>query len=157
LCELFGVTRQAVHFWIQKHQCPRSADGTFVLKDVIAWHTRYTDAAARAGKSTVEINPMSAVKVKRYQLDLDKELGRLVEQEKVVGGFVARYQLYADELAKLPRDIAPLLENQSLLRIREILDKYVDQVLDAQKKLPEELQLPPAAAEALEECIDKLL
>jgi hypothetical protein len=157
LMELFDVTRQAIDFWVKKKACPRSVDGTFVLRDVIAWHTKYIDERARSGKKPVDINPMQTVKMRRYQVELDRELGRLLEQDSVVAGFVARFQLYAGELAKLPRDVAPLLENQPLLRIRKILEKFVDGVLEAQKKLPDELKLPPAAADDLERCLENLL
>jgi len=157
LTEIFGVTRQAIDLWVRNKSCPRNADGTFSMRDVIHWFERYVEAKSTAGGKPADIDPMRTLKTKKIEMELDQQLGRLLDRDTVIAGQVARFQAVANSLAALGREVAPMLENQSLLRIREILENWRINVLNEQKRIPAELDLPDGAAESLTECYEQLV
>lgn len=155
--ELFGVTRQAVHEWFTKQGLGRNPDGSFDLKTMIAWFEQFTVTKASRGKDILaEINPLQAIKARRLAVDLERARGNLLDREQVVAGQVARFGNLIDSLGKLAREVAPMLVNQTLDTIKEILAKYAAGVIVAQRQIPEELELPEAAAEALAKVYEEL-
>lgn len=157
LTELFGVSRQAIYQWYSDKGLGRNADGTFDLRETIAWFERHVEARAAGGSGPADIDPMRTLKTRQIELNLDRELGRLLDRDAVISGQVARFKVLARSLAAISRDVAPMLENQSLLRIREILEAEVRNILVEQNRIPEELELPKEAAASLAECYEQLV
>jgi len=157
LTEVFGVSRQSLDIWVRTKSCPRNADGTFRLRDVVEWFERYVEAKSGGGGKAADIDPMRTLKTRKIEMELDQRLGRLLDRDSVIAGQVARFQVLANSLSALGRDVAPMLENQPLLRIREILENWRLNVLNEQKRIPAEIDLPEGAAESLTECYEQLL
>jgi len=156
LAELFHVTRQAIDKWTRQRGLPRNADGTFDLADVLPWFEN--DITERIGGAVKpnEVDETRTLKAERLRRELDKDLGRLLERDKIVKGFTARFVMVKRSLETLPRDIGPLLENQSAMRIGDILTTWVTKVLSDQKTVPDEFSLPDDAGGKLLECLELL-
>jgi hypothetical protein len=150
LAELFGCARQTVFEWYTKHGLARNTDGTFDLKTAIAWFEQYTLKKASKGKEILaQSDPLRAIRAQTLALELDRRRGQLLEREPVIAGQVARFKNLVDGLGKLTREVAPMLVNQTVERIKEIISSWAGTIIVAQRQIPDELELGPDAAEAL--------
>jgi hypothetical protein len=155
LAELFNVTRQSIDRWWRQAGLPRNDDNSYNLFEVLPWFESYVSDKAKGGKAD-KADDWRRAKTRRIQIDADRELGKLVDREAVINGFIKRFELYKKDLQSGPRDVAPLVENQSLSRIREVLTHWIAGILAKQKELPEALDIPPAAADHLRKCVEAL-
>lgn len=157
LCEIMGVTRQAIDKWFRQKGLPRNQDGTFDLRTTFAWFEKWVEARASSGARPAAIDPMRSLKTKRIEVELDHELGRLLDRDLVIQSFVQRFEHISRGLANQVRDLPALIENQTPKRIAEILDQSRRELLSYCKRIPAELRLPDGAAESLTECLEQLI
>jgi phage terminase Nu1 subunit (DNA packaging protein) len=154
LAELFGVTRQTVYDWYTKQGLARNADSTFDLKVAIRWFEEFTLKKVSKGKEILgDPDPLRTIRARKLALDLERQRGQLLDRETVIAGQVARFANLIEALEKLCREVAMMVVNQPAERIREILETWKNDVIVAQRQVPEELQLTPPAAGKLGECL----
>lgn len=157
LVEIFSVTRQAIDKWYRQKGLPRNGDGTFDMRSTISWFERYIDARATSGAKPTDIDPTRTVKRRKIEIEIDRELDRLLDRDLVVRSFAQRCEHIARGLASQVRELPSLLENQPSKRIAEILDQSRREMLDFFKKIPTELKLPEGPAKSLAECLEQLI
>ena len=119
----FGVSRQSIHDWSRKG-CPRNADGTFPLAELIEW--RVAQLLERSGErpaATAE-SRFRAARAEAAEMDLRERRGQLLDRREVVVGIIARVHRFvqiqegeatalAGELAgKPPELIADILQRR---------------------------------------------
>ena len=157
MADVFGIHRQTVYQWYNSEALPRNADGTFDLKTTIRWYGEFVlTKAARGRDITATKDPLRTIKAQQLALDLERQRGELLDRATVIAGQVARFDNIVRALDRLTREIATMVVNQPAERIKEILSDWRREVIAAQRQIPEELELPVEAGEALAGVYEKL-
>ena len=154
--EALGVSRQTLHAWSTKHGAPRNADGTVNLPALFCWVLE--DWGARRGgparaASPTATDPLRQAKVEKLEIELDLQRGRLLDRTEVLSGLVARHQLVVSALGRMAAELPATLAHQPPDRMRTILVAFADEVRRSLTQVPEQLRLPPAAAEILRQLL----
>jgi DNA-binding transcriptional regulator YiaG len=152
LADAFGVSRQTIHAWNAKHACPRNADGTYDLRQVLGWFERFAvDKAMPEGQKPDNLNQLQAVKTERLRLELAEKSGQLIDRRQATAGFVARIQTLVQTCSRKQMELAMQCAGQSPETIALILGKFFDQLRMEFGQIPAQLRLPAAAADKLTE------
>ena len=143
-----GRSRQTVHDWVSKHGLPRNADKTFSMPVFVKWFEGFVFRKADIGKApaSANLNPFQAAKAQQMQLDLDRQLGNLLDRGMVISGLIARHQGLVNSLTRGVDDLAMVCFAQPQEKIAEILDSFFGDVRAAQCQVPDVLQLPAELA-----------
>lgn len=154
IADLFDVTRITVGDWSNKHKCPRNADGSYNLYEVIRWYAEFVKS-----KSTGRMLPadtMRDLKAEGLRLDLAERQHSLLDREEVIAGLVARCQAMVGAFNYKRRELANMVHNQTIEGVEDILGRFFEDLQRQQLEVPEFLELPAAAAEKLQECFNIL-
>jgi len=154
IADLFDVTRITVNDWTNKHKCPRNADGSYNLYEVIKWYGEFVKS-----KSTGRMLPADTLrdlKAEEKRLDLAQRRHKLLDREEVIAGLVARCQLMVGAFNYKRRELANMVHNQTIENIEDILGRFFEDLQRQQLEVPEFLELPEAALEKLGECFELL-
>jgi len=149
MCQVTGRTRQTLHEWYTNQGLSRNSDKTFDLKTFLFWFENYVlrKADHRGSKTLAETDPLKAAKTEKLEINLAKEKKNLLDREQVMAGVLARYQMMINSFNRKADELAMLCHGQPPAKITELLNNFFTEVLGAQCQVPEELALPPAAAE----------
>lgn len=136
---LFHVTPQAVGLWVRNEGCPRSADRTLDLEEVLRWwiHSRGDSLSSEEGKQ------LSAAKLKKAQheaeilkiaesrkrLEYEAERALWLRREEVETGWAARARIVRDGLLRLAKELPPRLEHRPGREIQEVLERRMEDLL----------------------------
>lgn len=118
----FGVSRQSIHQWTRRG-CPRNADGTLPLAELIAW--RIEDIVRQRGVETPERSADHRIRQARAEtaeMDLAQRRGSLLDRQSVIVGMVARVYRFVSVLAGQPASLAGELQGKPPAKIVEILE-----------------------------------
>ena len=154
LVEITGRTRITIYNWVNKGLA-RNADGSFYLPTFLAWFEKYT--VSKLPPSVIaEINPLTKLKERRLQKDLDLADHQLLKRDEVMAGQIARHQNLINAFSHKAEEVAMLAVGQPQEKIAELLNNLFDEVLRAQCQVPEQLQLPEEKAGQFRELLESL-
>ena len=131
LCELFGVSKVAVHYW-RKDGMPQRARGVYDLGEVIRWwRERFSErAVADAGTEDHDKRALIQAQTRKYEVETRRLEGELIPREEVatiVHGLAALYRTALEGLG--PRVSGELAELGDAPRIQEALIRECRDVL----------------------------
>lgn len=91
LCELVDVTRMTLDNWYNMEGLPRNlgARPTFNLKAFIKWYAGHIIKITSPRKAET---PAQSEKARKYKMENDEKVGRLLDRNKVILSFAARFQ-----------------------------------------------------------------
>ena len=145
IAELFAVDRVTVKNWGDKHGCPRNANDSYNLADVITW---WRDFESRKSGVHVEAKDrMRDAKAERLELQVARERGDLLDRVEAVNGYTARFQAVVDSFRYKARELAATAHGQTIDRIEQICQAFFEDIMNAWLAVPEFLALPPPLAE----------
>ena len=152
IADLFDVTRITVNDWTNKQRCPRNADGTYNLYEVIRWYGDY-----ERGKTTGKMptaDEMREIKIVRLRREEAQARGDLLERDSVVAGFCQRFERIVASCKHKAREIAIMAHGQTVDAIEKLIAHHHEDIQRQWCDVPEQLQLSPAAEEKLTECLE---
>lgn len=152
LCELLSTPRVTINDWIARQGLPRNADRTYNLTEVLRWYTEFLKR-----KDAGRIQPadkLRDLKAEEKQLQLAERKHQLLDREEVIAGLVGRWQKIVGALRYKKREMANLVHGQTVDNIEDILGRFFEDIQRECISVPEFLNLPPAAAEKLSECME---
>jgi hypothetical protein len=131
LCQLFGVSKVAVHYW-RKDGMPQRARGVYDLGEVIRWwRERFSErAVADAGTEDEDKRALIQAQTRKYQVETLRLEGELIPREEVatiVHGLAALYRTALEGFG--PRVAGELAELGDAPRIQEALVRECRDVL----------------------------
>lgn len=104
LCKLLGVSRQTTYEWRTSRGMPVNVDGSYNLKDVLAWHRVWTEQKlVTTGSRPVMpggATRMQAAKAHKIELEVGELEGRLWRREEVIDHWIAQAQVLANTLSR---------------------------------------------------------
>jgi hypothetical protein len=152
MVEVAGVTRQALHLWETTEGMPRNSDGSYDLVAWVKWFEQHVERrlSRQPGKRTgAETDPLRAARAEEMELRIQEKRGQLLDRHEVIAGLVARLQALTNAVFRKAEPAAQACVNQPAeIIIRQFRD-FGDELIRSQREIPEELRLPPAAAEEL--------
>ena len=154
IADLFDVSRITVNDWTNKQRCPRNADGSYNLYEVIKWYDKFLKSRT-AGKAPAadELRDMKAESIK---LDLAERKGQLLAREEVIAGLVARVQAMVGAFTYKRRELASMCHGQTVEGIEDILSRFFEELQRKQLELPEFLEVPENAEKLLQQLFEML-
>ena len=149
-----GVGRQNLHNWSKGQGLQRNRDGTIDLAVFIPWLEEYSAARATrgAGKAPKD-DDQRAIRAKIMRLNLERQQGSLLEQDKVLAGLLARHQTMLAAFQKKTEELARLVQAQPFEKAKEILAAGFDEICRDMCTVPPVLRLPAEAAEKFMEIL----
>lgn len=131
LCELFGVSKVAVHYW-RKDGMPQRARGVYELGEVIRWwREKFAKrAVADAGTEDQDKRALIQAQTRKYEVETRRLEGDLIPREEVatiVHGLAALYRTALEGFG--PRVSGELAELGDAPRIQEALVRECRDVL----------------------------
>lgn len=131
LCELFGVSKVAVHYW-RKDGMPQRARGVYDLGEVIRWwREKFAErAVADAGTEDQDKRALIQAQTRKYEVETRRLEGELIPREEVatiVHGLAALYRTALEGFG--PRVSGELAELGDAPRIQEALVRECRDVL----------------------------
>jgi len=138
LCELFGVSKVAVHYW-RKDGMPQRARGVYELGEVIRWwRGKFAErAGADAGTEDQDKRALIQAQTRKYEVETRRLENELIPREEVatiVHGLAALYRTalegfgprVAGELSALGD--APRIQEALIRECRDILAQVAGRV-----------------------------
>lgn len=152
-----GRPRSSIDRWRRDHGLQRSKEKTYSLPGFFQWFENFCRAKFSAvGSGVAAQDRLREARARFIEQDMRKRRSELLDRGQVISGFVARWRLVVDSFNKAVRELPIVLENQPAERMRKIMDKFFDDTLREFAKIPESLELPPAAAKKLAELFEIL-
>lgn len=145
-----GIHRNQWRRWEEKNGCPRKTNRRYSLPAVIEWLREHE----RTGGVRLEhgLNPLQAEKMRRERMDNDRNAGLLMETAEHEAEILGRAQYLAALLSPEHAEQWSLaFAGKTAAQLREIILLAFDKVVAEYHKVPEDLNLPPAARAKFEE------
>lgn len=131
LASLFGVSAQAVGLWAKRDGCPRNADGTYDLGEVIRWRERSrTETETDEGLPKGYKNWPEFWTSEKRRLEVEAAKGRLLDAEEVRQRDEMKLISLTRGLENL-EELAPHLEGLDARRIRKTIRDRVRDLREA--------------------------
>jgi hypothetical protein len=148
MCEIAGVTRMTLHTWHTQEGCPRNmgANPTFNLAAVWKWFSEYIIRRASPQKAET---PAQSEKARKYKMENDERLGKLLDRNKVIAGLAARNQT-------IMRIFAKSLAEQKDPYIKQSLERCFEEIRREIATAVPELKLSEEQAARLKELFNEL-
>ena len=153
--EFTGYSRQTIHNWVTKGLKKNANGKTYDSQNLMRWYTEFTlqkTGSPALSKSSVTEN-LHAEKVLQLQLLNAERRGQLLDRDEVVAGLLVRYQTLVNGLNRKSEEMSVLLANQSSEKIKQVLISAFAEIRSGLCEVPQELQLPPAAADKYKELL----
>lgn len=156
LSELAGVTKPTLWNWVT-HGLPRatSPDGvaTVDLRRAVPWLLNYyqkavkdarADATAAAGKPRERA---AGAKAEMIEIELAEKRGQMVRTEDHWRCFFAWIEAYVGAFRTKPAAWAQACAGEPAVRIRELIERDLDQIFASLQQMEIPANIPPAAEE----------
>jgi hypothetical protein len=131
LARIYQVGESAISHWVSRDGCPRGADGTFNLSEVIKWREDRLrleiDTVANAGG--VELDRWRRMRADLVEIQLRRARGELLDRREVETGRVQRILVIKRAMLGLGRSIAPALTGMETREICAAIDDRIKQVV----------------------------
>ncbi len=135
VAEAFGLSAPAISRWVTAG-CPKSADGTFDLRAVIAWYVERERDMIRAEfagqpKGSAPAPSGSAIDRKDdaaatlLEIKVAAELGRFVDREATETAWGRAVTLFTSTLQSIPARIAKRCEGKDAVQIADVMDREI--------------------------------
>lgn len=109
---IFGVSTRAVRKWEQERGCPRNADGTFNLRDVVAWWQKEYDerlAAVEADATSDWLEEKRMWEAKLKEVDYQERVKEVIPAPFVRRGVATVIEQFKRGLLGQPTKLAATL------------------------------------------------
>jgi len=127
--EVFGVTRQTIHAWATTGQCPRNADGSFPLRELIEWRIGQRIAATGGARGEPDhAQRLQAARAESAEMDLLKARGELLDRRAVVAGLVARAWAIVNKLQGAEIRLAADVQGKPAALVAEIVGAWMGEL-----------------------------
>jgi hypothetical protein len=142
--DAIGKSRQTLHAWHKNHGSPRNADGTISLPELLVWWEAWIGSRSSPGPSSAvaHLDPLKAGKARKMELEFSIMTGELLDRGEVMAGLLARHQAFLSTFRRKATELSIVLHGAEPDRIRETLEKLLDDMRRQMLCVPEQLRLP---------------
>lgn len=155
--EATGYSRQSIHRWFKENALPRNADGTYSLREFIAWLIKWERDKVTGSEKGVTKDGQTALEYIR-RARADELLGRLWDRSRIIAMFTERAarakQLFNEARAK---DWSHKHQGHTQPQLEQEYKEAFAAVWSIWGKFPDEIEIPAEARARIEEALDILI
>jgi hypothetical protein len=152
-----GIKRAQWDRWTKENGCPRHADGTFALADVVDWLRRWERDKVTGAQMGVKQGGESALERLR-RVQADELMGRLIDREMVGRLLKERAGRMVQILGEArAQEWAQAHEGKTAAQLRDLYLAAFRQVREIWGAWPAEVPVPEAAKELIEQGLKLLV
>lgn len=150
------VSRMTLHKWVTEGGLTRKGDLTFDLRVFIKWFEGFSQRKVNVSPQVSSVDEMKDIKTLALKRDFDLARGKLIERDAVVKGYVGRLQQFLAIWERLVDGVCDKCANMPKAGVREILDKFKDELRGEFCNVEIEMKLSDSQHKKLENLLKEL-
>ncbi len=148
IAALFAVTRITVRQWTDANRCPRNADASYNLADVIRWRLDFEKRKAAGSGKLAPADELRDLKAADKRLDIEERRANLLDRGEVISGLVARWQTIVGACRYKSRELATQVHGQTVANTEAIFERSFEDLQRQWLDVPTDFLRLPEQAEA---------
>lgn len=126
-----GVSTRTVQYWARDGM-PVNSDGTYDILKIQEWRMKKQGHGKKSDLSKKDQADLRfrTAKANLAEMDYKKKMGQLLDKDDVEAGRVERVIVLKKKLLDMPRQLAPQLVGQEIVKIEEILNLRIREAIE---------------------------